>query len=425
MTPLSLALYQLATQGLSPLAPALLRQRAAAGKEDLARLNERLGKPARARPAGQLVWLHGASVGESLSLLPLAKSLRATRPDLGLLFTSGTVASAELMRRRAPDDAIHQFAPLDTPSAVAGFLSHWRPTVGVLAESDIWPNLVLEAHAQGVKLALVSARLSEASLAGWARFPSAARRLFGAFDLVLAQDANSGVRLAQLGARRDGELNLKLAGDALPVDGVSLRDAREALGQRPLLLAASTHPGEDEGVLQAFETVMAHPSSPLLVIAPRHPTRGGDIVALARTRGLEVARRSLDEGVTPLTQVLVADTLGELGLWFRLARLALIGGSILPGIGGHNPLEAARLSCPFVSGPHVENWRPVFAALEQAQAVLYVSGATDLGDAFRTALNHPEADRARAERAFRLASTEDGALQAAASQILTLVGTAS
>ena len=409
-----LGLYRMAGRALSPVVPALLADRAAKGKEDPARLTERLGRPTRPRPPGPLVWLHGASVGECLSLLPVIEGLRARRPGLGLLITSGTVASAELLARRLPPDALHQFVPVDTPAAAARFIAHWHPELAIFVESDLWPNLLDAARRGGTRTALLSARLSDASLKGWARAGAAARRVLGGFDLVMAQDARLSQALGALGARSDGVLNLKLAGAPLPVDEAQRLAEAERLDGRPLLLAASTHPGEDEIVLDAFAPLAVGAHAPLLVLAPRHPVRGEAVAALARSRGLITARRGAGEAVTPGTQVLVADTLGELGLWFSLARMALVAGSLVPKVGGHNPLEPARLGCPLASGPHVENWQGVYQALAAVDGYVPVADAAALTEAWRTALADPatlldQADRA-ADMAARGAQALDGAL---------------
>lgn len=407
MTPAGLA-YRAATTALHPFAPALLRRRARAGKEDPGRLAERLGRASRPRPPGPLAWLHGASVGESLSLLPLVARLQTARPDLRLLVTSGTATSAELLARRLPPGVPHQFVPLDTPPAVARFLDHWRPDLVVLAESDLWPNLLAGAKARGARLALVSARLSDRSLRGWARTPAFARQLLSAFDLVQAQDDITAAALARLGARDDGRLNLKLVGDPLPVDDGALRQAREAAGGRRVLLAASTHPGEDEIALTAAGA--AELIDALLVIVPRHPARGPTVAALAPRAGLR--SRGDPFGAHP---VYVADTLGELGLWFRLTDAALIGGSLIPGVGGHNPLEPARLGVPFASGPHVDNWRSVFDSLRAADAVTLTPDA----DALRAFWVAPSPGQA--DHALRLAEAQTGQLNTTVPKLLDLL----
>ena len=413
--------YRLATAAAEPLAPALLRARARRGKEDPGRLPERLGIASVPRPPGRLAWLHGASVGEGLSLLPLAEALAAADPALDLLVTSGTRTSAELLGRRLPPRAAHQFLPVDGPRAGARFLDHWRPDLAVFAESELWPNLILEARRRGAATALVSARLSPSSLRGWSRAPDAARAVIGGFDLVLAQDDDTAAALARLGGRDDGRLNLKLAGAPLPVDPGVLKETTERLRGRPVLLAASTHPGEEAMTLEVFGFLKDRPERPLLVLAPRHPERGEAVEGLARSQGCVVARRSRDQPLTEAVEVYVADTLGELGLWFRLARAALVGGSLVAGIGGHNPLEPARLGCPVIAGKHVANWRAVYAGLAAVDGVRTVGSTATLAAAFAEAVVDPAPLRAMAARAAGLAARQTGAVETAAQRLLALV----
>ena len=418
--PFGLKLYRLATGLAQHFAPALLEARAKRGKEDPERLPERLGKTVRSRPEGPLVWLHGASVGESLSLLPLVKSLGARRPDLTLLVTSGTVASAEMMAKRLPPEALHQFAPVDTPDAVERFLAHWRPALAIFVESELWPNLILEAKREGVKLALLSARLSEDSLQGWSKAPVSAAAVLSAFDLVMAQDDATAARLSSLGAGDSGRLNLKLAGDPLPADAFKFQTARNGAGKRPVLLAASTHPGEDEIVLDAYAGLAKRPDAPLLVIVPRHPVRGPDIVALAETRRLKAGRRA-DGAALGDAPVYVADTLGELGLWFRLAKAAFVGGSLVKGPGGHNPVEPARLSCPFVTGPYTDNWTLIFDLFRDVDAVAEANNAEALAHAFAAVLDRPEDAAAQAARARGVAEMQTGAVEEAVDRLVELL----
>lgn len=406
----ALNFYRLASGLAEPLAPLLLKRRQARGKEDRERLAERLGRPSRDRPDGPLVWMHGASVGETLSQLPLIKRLREERPDISLLVTSGTATSADLLARRLPPDVPHQYAPIDTPRAVNRFLDHWRPDLAVFVESDIWPNLLLGAKARGARLSLISARITERSAAGWRKFPTSAARVFGAFDLVLPQDEGSAARLIALGARVDGRLNLKLAGAPLPADPASAAAIEAQAGERPILLAASTHTSDDDLVLKAFKA--ADPEArAVLVIVPRHTERGIGIAALARSQGFSVTLRSRNESLTQ-GQVHVADTLGELGVWFRVARAAYIGGGMEQRIGGHNPLEAARLDCPLISGPEVRNWAEVYTALETAGGALIVRNAAELGGAFALMLDDPDAARAQAMQARNLTDSHVAALDA-------------
>jgi 3-deoxy-D-manno-octulosonic-acid transferase len=396
------ALYRAAGALLEPFAPLLLGLRARAGKEDPRRLDERLGRPSAARPDGPLVWFHGASVGEAVSLLPLVERLRTQRPEIAVLVTAGTVAAETVLSTRLPEGAIHQYFPLDTPGASRRFLDAWRPDLAVFVESELWPNLLVGVRARGGRTALLSARLSERSFRNWERRPKAAALLLGGFDRVMAQDELAAARLSALGARDDGRLNLKYAGAPLPVDAAAFEHLRHILGDRPVLLAASTHPGEDEIVLDAFADLRNRDDRPMLAIAPRHPVRGADIAALARERGFAVLSRSQAEP-DEACEVYVVDTLGELGVWFSLARSALVAGSLVDGVGGHNPLEPARLDCPAVTGPHFENWKAVFDDLIDRHAVAVVRDADELARLWRSDLDSPSFAELRAERALKAA----------------------
>ena len=417
--PASLGLYRFATTAVSVLAGAWLRSRVQRGKEDPARWRERLGHAGLPRPGGDLVWLHGVSVGESLSLLPLVERLRVESPETVVLVTSGTRASADILATRLRQPVLHQFAPLDAPGAARRFLDHWRPKVGVFVESELWPNLLLEAKVRAIRLALVSAKLSDRSLAGWRRAPEAARTLLGAFDLILARDAEAAERFGTLGARVDGLADLKFGAAPLPVDEGHLAEAREILGNRPVLLAASTHPGEEELILRAFRAARGDDQRSVLIIAPRHPDRGGAVQSLALAAGFTTGRRGAGSELGG-EAVYVADTVGELGLWFRLASLAVIGGSLTTdSVGGHNPLEPARLGCPLIAGPGTHGW-PVYDVLEAAAATSRVTPA-DLAGWFARAIQGDPALARMAERARAFAETGDAAARMATDRVLALV----
>ncbi len=406
MRPLPLAAYGVLTGLLEPLAPHLLRRRAARGKEDARRLPERLGHASIPRPAGGLVWLHAVSVGEATSLLPLVEAFRARRADLTLLVTSGTVTAAALLARRLSEDVIHQYVPVDAPGAVRRFLDHWRPALGVFVESELWPNLIQDAHARGVHLALLSARITEASARGWGGYPVAAHAIFSAFDLVLPQDDASAARLHKLGATPGPKLNLKLASDPLPVDFGELERLRAAVGDRRIVLAASTHPGEDEIVAEAFRAAVPDPAEALLILVPRHPDRGPDLA-----RRFDATRRVAGE--LPTGAIHVADTLGELGLFFRLADVVVMGGAFLPGIGGHNPLEPARIGRPILTGPHTFNATEAYADLFAEAAAIEAADAPALARHIRGLLDHPNVARRMGEAALDYANRQGAALDAA------------
>lgn len=386
--PLSLRLLRLATALAEPLAPMILRGRVKRGKEDPARLNERLGRPTLPRPPGPLVWLHGASVGESVSLLPLAERFRRERPNMTVLVTSGTVTSAELLARRLPAGAIHQYVPVDGPGAARRFLDHWRPDLAIFVESELWPNLLLGAKQRGARLALVSARMTEKSALGWGRYPGAAKALMDSFDLILPQDDHTATRLLRLGARIDGYANLKLVGDPLPFDGGALERLKAQAGDREIVVAASTHAHEEVMIASA---VTGSGREPLLVIVPRHPDRGPDLADELRDRGYTVARRAAGEALDEDVDIYLADTLGELGLFFRLADVVVMGGSFEPSVGGHNPLEPARLGKPVLHGPHVDNWIEVHR--EMGDGAVVCANEAELSQALAALLSDPDARR--------------------------------
>ncbi len=406
--PGALSLYRAATGLLEPIAPALLAGRARKGKEDPTRIAERLGRAETVRPDGPLVWLHGASVGESLSILPLVERLRIERPEVTVLVTSGTTASATLLAKRLPAGAIHQYVPVDAPGAARRFIARWQPSLAVFVESELWPNLLLEAKAASVRLALVSAKLSDRSFASWKKRPDAARHLLSGFDLILAQDTRAHERFEALGGKVAGEADLKFGAAPLPTKAGDVSFAR------PPLLIASTHPGEDEIALDAIATL---PDRPPVVLAPRHVERGPAIVELAEARGLTAALRSQSRETA---DILVADTLGEMGLWFRMAGTSVIAGSLVPGIGGHNPLEAARLDCPAISGALVENWTSAYAGLEAAGGVVMTS-PEGLRDAIVDDLADPIAAKIRAARARSFVDIRDAEARVGLSRILELV----
>ena len=409
----ALILYTLLTRMLQPLAPRLLDARVKRGKEDDARVDERLGVAGLPRPEGDLIWLHGVSVGETLSLLPVVERIQKARPDLTILVTSGTLTSATLLAQRLPAGVIHQFAPVDAPSAVAAFLDHWKPSVGVFVESELWPNLILAARKRGVKLALVSARITEKTAKGWVRFPGAAHEILTSFDRVLPQDEASAATFQTLGARIDGLINLKLSGAPLPHDPADFIKLSEAIGDRPVVVAASTHEGEEAAIVQALGSL----NQPIcLILVPRHPDRGPEIATALTRDGRRFALRSRGGALTSDTDVYVADTLGELGLFLRLADVVIMGGSFAPAlgqppVGGHNPLEPARIGKPAISGPDASNWAGVTQALQEAGGLIMVASPADLPHVVGPLLADPAAAKAMGERARRAAAEAETGLE--------------
>ena len=404
-------LYRIATAASAPLVGRYLRWRCRRGKEDPVRFGERFGIASASRPPGPLAWVHAASVGESVSVLGLIERLNQARPGLSLLMTTGTVAAARLMQQRLPEGVTHQFVPIDLPGAVEQFLQHWRPDLALWVESELWPNLVLASRGRRIPLILLNARLSARSAARWRALPGLIRPILGAFSLCLAQDEAQAERFRRLGARRVISAgDLKAAAAPLDADLMALAALRRQIDGRPCWLAASTHPGEEAIVAEAHAAIAkVHPGL-LTIIAPRHPARGAAIAAtLERRQGLRVSRRVASQPVAPDTDVYLADTMGELGLLFRLARVAFIGGSLAPK-GGHNPFEAARLDCAILHGPDMRNCAAMAGALDDAAAALTVGNAAELAAAVSRLLADPRERAARAASAARVAEEGAGVL---------------
>jgi 3-deoxy-D-manno-octulosonic-acid transferase len=417
--PLSLAVYRAATGLASPFVGGLLQARARRGKENPDRVGERLGHASAPRPEQPLVWLHGASVGECVSLLPLIAGLKREASRFALLLTSGTRASAEVMAERLPAGVVHQYAPVDTPGAVSRFLDHWRPAVGVFAESELWPNLIFAARRRGVRLALVSARLTQRTEA-WRASPALIKAMLRSFDLILPQDAATEQRVATFGGRSSGRLNLKRVGDALPVDAGELARLQQSVARRVVIAGVSTHEPEERLIARAADGL---PGEPLILIVPRHPERGARVAAELRSLLTpdEVALRSVQEPITSRTRVYVADTLGELGLFLRVASFAVMGKSFGSETGGHNPLEPARLGVGVVSGPAVSNFADIFAEMAAAGAAIVVPRPEELGQALARLLDEPGRIERLSAAARDYARRQEGQLGAALDLIRPLL----
>jgi len=493
MTSPALALYLAVSRLAGPIAGPLLRRRLARGREDAARLGERLGQAGLPRPEGRLVWLHGASVGEATSALPLVTALAGR--GLAVLVTTGTVTAAERMSALLPEGVLHQFVPVDTAMAVRGFLDHWQPDLAILMESELWPRLVTETAHRRIPMALVNARLSERSFRRWRLLPGMARELFSGFSTILTQDEASAARISDLGGTAQHAGNLKAMVELPECDRQELDAIRELLGGRRLWLAASTHEGEEEAIIAAHRALSAAsggapadgaapaggrkgeagsaqaeqeaaavavsaggmpgiamnagdvpgsraaravqdragksadtdrfmetglpndamaagisvdsdasslasgtrptqivPESgtkPLLILAPRHPERSREIAELLVRAGLSFARRSAGEMPESGTDVWLADTLGEMGLWYRLAPIAFIGGSLVE-VGGHTPFEPISLGAAVLHGPHVANFAPAYAALDGAGGAMGLSSPVELAAALRALMADPD-----------------------------------
>ena len=407
--PATLRTYRLLMRAAAPLAPMLLSYRLKRGKEHARRLGERRGETSIPRPSGPLVWLHGASVGEITAVLPLIERIHGR--GLNVLVTSGTVTSAGVAEKRLPPGVIHQFAPLDTPQFAARFLNHWKPDLGLFVESDLWPSMITTASERGVPLILVNGRLSERSFNRWRVFPRTIGALLRCFDLCLAQSTDDGARYAGLGAPRiTTSGNLKLDVDAPPADAAKLAALSEAIGGRPVIAAASTHPGEEAEVIDAHRRLKHSFPGLLTLVAPRHPERGQGIADIAKVSGLTATLRSRDQLPRASTDIYVADTMGELGLVYRLAPIVFMGGSLVSH-GGQNPIEAIKLGAAVLHGPHVANFAEIYAALDAAGGAEQVTDSSKLAVRVGAWLKNAEARQAVADKGTKSLDMLAGALE--------------
>jgi len=398
-----LTLYATLLEAGGPLLEFYLRRRLKAGREDAVRFGERHGIPSKPRPEGFLIWFHAASVGESMSMLRLLDRLLEERRDLSILVTTGTVTSAAMVAERLKDRVIHQYVPVDRPAWVRRFLDHWRPDCAVWIESEIWPNLLTGIAQRRIPAALVNARMSERSHARWSLAPNTIRRLLGGFELCLAQTEAEATRLGALGARDVRYVgHLKFAAEPLPADAQALEQLKTAIGARPLWVLASSHEGEEEIAIAAHRHLAERFPDLLTVIVPRHIKRGGAIADIAEAAGLVVSLRSSGLPPSEKDSVYIADSMGELGLWYRLTTIACIGGSLVP-VGGHNPIEAAQLGCALLYGPHMFTVAGVAAELQAENAAMIVSDDKSLADTIAWLLEDKSAALATAAAARGIA----------------------
>ncbi|HXP96477.1 MAG TPA: 3-deoxy-D-manno-octulosonic acid transferase [Telmatospirillum sp.] len=412
-----LALYRGLTTLGAPLIAYYLDRRMARGKEDRVRFGERRGVASQPRPAGTVVLLHAASIGESISMLPVIERLQA-RANTTVLLTTGTVTSAEVMAERLPQGAIHQYVPVDRLPWVRRFLDHWRPDLALWAESEFWPNLLVETADHKIPLILLNGRISDRSFAKWRRQKRLMHRLLAGFVLCLGQTPTDAERLSVLGASRVAcRGNLKFAAPPLPVDDGTLAGLAAQLGDRPRWLAASTHPGEEAAMGRVHrQLALRHPGL-LTIVVPRHPSRGADVAAELTAQGFTVAQRGAGQEMTPGTEILLADTLGELGLFIRLAPIVFMGKSLI-GQGGQNPLEPARLGASVLFGPHMDNFAEIASRMCQASAAEQVEDEAALIAALSRRLSDRPLLAALGARAHDFARAEDGVLDAVLDDVI-------
>ena len=358
-----------------------LTSRLLMGKEDPERLEERLGISLAERPTGNLIWFHAASVGESLSLVELIKRISSSQPDYNFLITTGTITSAKLILSRLPSNAVHQYIPVDTPKAVEKFLDRWRPSLAIWTESEFWPNLISFTSARDIPMILINARISEKSYRRWRFFKKSLKNLIEKFNYSLIQDEKTVKYFSKIGISSNNfELTgtLKEGSAALPHSEIEQVEISKQILNRPVWLAASTHEGEEKLIAAAHRHASKASQGLLLIIVPRHPERGLEIASILAKENFKICLRSKKDKILSDTQIYIADTLGELGLWYRVAPVSFVGGSFVP-IGGHNPFEPAALGSAILHGPYVENFKEIYNRLNVAGAAVKIEEASELG----------------------------------------------
>lgn len=395
-----------------------IEKRKKMGKEDVKRFDERVGRPTKPRPDGRLIWLHGASVGESISMLPLINRLLEIYPDAHVMVTTGTTTSAEVMAKRLPERAFHQYLPIDNPVFAARFVRHWQPTIALWFESEFWPAMLSTIKRRNIPLILINGRISNKSFKRWQQFDFVIKELLDCFTACLGQSEEDAYRLRALGAKDAMCLgNLKYAGLPIPVDEEKKKEIQDEIGERPVWLASSTHSDEEVKIGRHLKDLLAKHSGLLTIIAPRHPNRGVEIKnALREKYQLNVALRSANEKIMPETEVYIADTIGEMGIWYELCPIVFIGGSLIPH-GGQNFMEPSRCRDAVIVGPHMHNFTDAMNRAKRADGIIQVDETVDLIDMVDQLLSNKELLEAKRSLAYNWATSEAKVLDGIAEKI--------
>ncbi|MCO5159004.1 MAG: lipid IV(A) 3-deoxy-D-manno-octulosonic acid transferase [Aquamicrobium sp.] len=398
-----LAAYRWAGASVYPVIGGYVAWRASKGKEEHSRRRERYGRAGQPRPAGPLIWMHAASVGETIAVVPLIEQLLGS--GINIVLTTGTVTSAQVAHERLGTRIIHQYVPLDLKPAVSRFLDHWSPDLAIMAESEIWPMTILELGARRVPQVLVNGRLSDRSFASWSKRSYLAEALFENLAHVIAQSETDAERFRHLGAR-PVTVSGNLKGDTVepPVNAAELARLKSEIGRRRTWAAISTHDGEEAAALDVHRLLRPRHPDLLTIIVPRHPERADDIAAACAAAGLSVARRSAGDRIAPGTDIFLGDTIGEMGLYLRLTEIAFVGRS-LTAKGGQNPLEPAMLDTAVLSGRNVQNFRDAYQKLAASGAARFVRDKETLAGAVNYLLTN-DAERHKMMEAGR--RTVDG-----------------
>lgn len=395
-----------------------IEKRKKMGKEDVKRFNERIGRPTKPRPEGRLIWLHGASVGESISMLPLINRLLEIYPDAHVMVTTGTTTSAEVMAKRLPERAFHQYLPIDNPVFAARFIRHWQPTIALWFESEFWPGMLSTIKRRNIPLILINGRISNKSFKRWQQFDFVIKEILDCFTACLGQSEEDAYRLRALGAKDAMCLgNLKYAGLPIPVDEEKKKEIQDEIGERPVWLVSSTHSDEEAKIGRYLKELSAKHEGLLTIIAPRHPNRGVEIRDILQDKyQLKTALRSADEKILPETEVYIADTIGEMGIWYELCPIVFIGGSLIPH-GGQNFMEPSRCRDAVIVGPHMHNFTDAMNRAKRADAIIQVDETIDLIDMVDQLLSNKELLEAKRSLAYNWATSEAKVLDGIAEKI--------
>ncbi|MDX2083226.1 MAG: 3-deoxy-D-manno-octulosonic acid transferase [Rickettsiales bacterium] len=400
--------YRILSILLFPFLELYLFYRVYKKKEDKKRLRERFGEASQNRPEGDIIWLHAVSVGEVNSALILIDELFKTFPRSFILFTTTTLTSASIVAAKIPQfkgRVIHQFLPIDSYGCVKDFLNFWEPSKVIFVESEIWPNLIFESHKIGALVFLVNARISNKTFFKWNLASKIGFRIFDYFDLIFVQSSEDQKRFLSLSKNEVLFFgNLKSQALNLNVDNFELNKLQDQIGRRKFWLAASTHKGEEEIILQTHLELKKDFSDLLTIIVPRHPARAEEIKNLFGE--IKLAQRSQKQSITNATEIYLADTLNELGTFYSLANFAFIGGSLLE-IGGHNPFEAIKLNCAVISGAQVFNFKEIYKSLEEQNACVIINSATELSKKVGDFLRNHDAPKAMSVKALDVIKNSD------------------
>lgn len=400
-----LSFYQFLTRRNEWLFNAVLKRRLERGKEDPVRADEKRGIASIQRPQGKLLWVHAASVGEAQSALILIKEMQE-RYDLNVLVTTGTKTSAAMMAANLPEHAFHQYLPLDYPAWNERFLEHWQPDLVFWMESELWPNMLGAIKARKIAAALINARLSNKSYARWKRAPKSISALLQSFDTILTQTQTDAARYETLGGKTVRVTgNIKYSAAPLSFNAAHLKELTAKLLGRPVWLYASSHKGEEEMVYRLHRILKTHFPTLLSIIVPRHIDRSADIALLAKDYDLAVCMRGNTHYLPDEEDdVYIVNTMGELGLFYRLAPLACIGRSFSDdGGGGHNPIEAAQLHCAILSGANVQYQQEIFDDMTAAHAARICDSESDLAKIILELLDDPQALKTMQDTAYSFA----------------------